>query len=509
MAEDLLDRVFSFISGDNDNDSEKKNFLRQILRDINESKYTRFYKPRSEEIEPAFAQVLYEIYKVIYPASNFIRDLNKAVRIRQLALEVFMDKPTLAAVRRLNPALIEEQIRTTSPKELIPQLTQDLSLVTAAFDDTRQHAVNITNNQIIAFTQFVTYPFFTVLQKFDINLPEKLEGYQPKFLTVKAKDILQYLENLHALMTPLNPNDNWKTVLGIMRLSNGGVDVISLEQWTKVVRLVRDIGDSNILERIVQYTLRNPLWQGKSKVPNENLAQTWLSNKQNEIQTIINELSTREWSSQVRILAQGIFGSVDTVRLQFYTEQESENLTQKGLDGYFFAPGINYLMAFIEDFINREFQDLCDILLIRGQWTTTALSREMSEAYHGIKEMQGDIIALDETLDEKGKNGPRIKGALVRAHDRSQARYINAIVSGLNDEAQECLITAAERFTILASYMKQVVEDFEKNPHDLIINWKELTLASKNPLGQRLSDANQKISAMVQLLNYFRQYPEE
>jgi hypothetical protein len=508
MAEDIIDKVFSFISGDND--SEKKNFLRQILRDINENKYVKFYKPRTEEMEPAFAQMLYGIYKVIYPASNFIRDLNKAARIRQLALEVFMEKPVLAVVRKLNPVQIAERLKTSPAKELIPQLTQELSVVTASFDDARLHAVNVTNNQILAFSQFVTYPFITVLQKFDINASEQFAGYQPKFAAVKAKDILKYLETLHALLSPLNPNENWKTVLGIMKLTNGGIDVIPADQWNSVVRLAGDIRDSNILERIIQYTIRDPLWQGKPKIPNESLAQTWLENKKAEIQGIINQLTTKEWSAQVRSLAQGIFGSTDTTRLQFYTEQESDSLTYKGLDGYTFAPGLNYLMTFIEDFTNREFQDLCDILLIRGQWTTASSSREMSEAFHGLKDIYNDIIALDKTLDEKGKNGPRIKASLVRAeHDRSQARYINAIVGGINSEAEGYLVTAAERFTVIETYMKHVVEDFEKNPHELIINWKELISFSKNPLGQRLTEANQKISSIVQLLNCFRRPPEE
>jgi hypothetical protein len=385
-----------------------------------------------------------------------------------------------------------------------------LASVAAAFDDTRLHAVNVTNNQIIAFTQFVTYPFFTALQKFDINLPEEIEVYQPKFAAVKAKEFIKYLEDLLAVLSPLNPNENWKTVLGIMRLSNGNIDVIPLERWNAVTRLVRDIRESNILERILQYTMREPLWQGKPKIPNEHLAQAWLENKQTEVQRIINELTNKVWSVQVKSLAQTIFGSADTVRLQFYTERDSEILARKGLDAYVFAPGLNYLAAFIGDFVNREFQDLCDILLIRGQWTAAASSREMSEALHGLKELYGGIIALDEALDEKGKNGPRLKAALLRVeHDRSQARYINAIVAGINGEAQEYIITAADHFTVIENHLKNAVEDFEKNPHELIINWKELALFSKNPLGQRLSDAYQKISAIVRLLNCFRLPPEE
>jgi hypothetical protein len=510
MAEDILDKVFSFISGDNEPDPEKRNFLRQILKDLNDNKYSKFYKPRSEEIDPVFAQTLYEIYKVIYPASAFVRDLNKTARIRQFALEIFMDKPTLALVQRLNPQVIERQIKSTSPQELIPRLNEDLSALTAAFDDSRMRAVNVTNNQIIAFTQFVTYPFFLVLQKFDPNLPEEPEDYQPKFAAARAKDITKNLEDMTAILAPLNPSENWKTVLTIMKLSNGGVEVIPLEKWNAVIRLVKDIRDSRILEQIIQYSMRNPLWQGKLKIPNERFAQVWLENTQTEARHIINELSTREWSAQVNTLAQAVFGTPEVVRLQYYIPRENETLTRKGLDGYIYAPGLNYLAAFIGDFINREFQDICDILLIRGQWIISSASREMSEAFHAVKELYSGIVELDETLGEKGRNGPRLKAALIRVdRDRSQIRYINAIVAGINDEARGFITTATEQFVILENHMKHVVEDFTKNPHDLIFNWKELVTFSKNPMGPRLNDAYQKISYFVRLLHCFDEPPEE
>jgi hypothetical protein len=514
MADDILDKVFSFISGDSETDPEKRNFLRQILRDINENKYSKYYKPRSDEIEPVFAYTLYEIYKVIRPATVFIRDLNKTARIRQFALDVFMDKPTLAIIQRLNPASIEGRLKTTPPKELIPQLNQDLAAITGVFDDTRIRAVNVTNNQIAAFTQFVMYPFFTMLQKFDINLPEEMEDtvpeYQPKFTAIKTKDIIKYLEDLTAIIAPLNSSENWKTVLAIMKLSNGGIEVIPLEQWNAVIRLVRDIRDSNILEKIIQYAIRDPLWQKKPKIPNERLAQTWLENKQTEVRRIINELSTKEWSTEISALAKNIFGSADITRLQFYTPRESENLTRKGLGGYIFAPGLNYLATFIEDFINREFQEICDILLIRGQWATAAASREMSEAFHRVKDLNNEIVELDESLSDKGRNGPRLNAALIRVdRDRSQVRYINAIVSGINDEAQEHLTAAAEYFVVIENYLKLVVEDLEKSPHELIINWKELSMFSKNPLSQRVIDAYHKINSIVQLLKCFNRVPEE
>jgi hypothetical protein len=133
----------------------------------------------------------------------------------------------------------------------------------------------------------------------------------------------------------------------------------------------------------------------------------------------------------------------------------------------------------------------------------------MSDAFHGIKSMYEGIIELDDTLGDKGRNGPRLRAALLRLdRDRTQVRYINAIVTGINEEAQEMLITAAQHFEVIENHMKKLVLDFERSPHELIINWKELTNYSKTPLGPRLAETSEKITSFGSLLNFFSRPPE-
>jgi hypothetical protein len=44
------------------------------------------------------------------------------------------------------------------------------------------------------------------------------------------------------------------------------------------------------------------------------------------------------------------------------------------------------------------------------------------------------------------------------------------------------------------------LEDIPKNPHEVIINWKELGYFSKTPVNNRISDAYKKINYFVQLM---------
>jgi hypothetical protein len=57
-----------------------------------------------------------------------------------------------------------------------------------------------------------------------------------------------------------------------------------------------------------------------------------------------------------------------------------------------------------------------------------------------------------------------------------------------------------KNLVIVGKHMKDLITDFPKNPHDVLINWKELALYSKTPVDQRLTEAYKKINYFVQLM---------
>ena len=125
-------------------------------------------------------------------------------------------------------------------------------------------------------------------------------------------------------------------------------------------------------------------------------------------------------------------------------------------------------------------------------------------------EVAEEIIRLDESLAEDGSNGPRLKGALLRIdRDRSQVRYIKGIIEGINEEALSIINRAVPSLIVVGKHFKLLMDDFDKKPFELIMNWKELALYSKLPISQRISVAYKKINYFVQLMIMETQQIEE
>ncbi|MDR0641760.1 MAG: DUF5312 domain-containing protein [Treponema sp.] len=502
MPEDnIINKVFSLLGKENGPVSDKDMLLKQTIRDLSQNKYAKFYRPKPEEVDPSFAQYVYTIYKTIYPVQVFIIDMEKSGNLNSSVIEYFMPPKALEIARRLSPEAIEIRSKTTAPGLLAKQLEEDYQSLTTIFDLDRAGAADKCYNLLIALSYFVKFDFAGFLKKFDSAMLEGIFTTPLKFAPIRGDMLVEELGAFYTAISVLNPQDDWKTAFSVLRAIKGGTDSIPYEQWAVLLANLSDLRSSKIIELIVRHATKNPIWDGKEKVPSEHLSSVWFDEKREDVRGRINAIAESQRNSQMEALLRAIFGEIDTTRLSYYNERTNQVYRGKDLDGFVYAATLNYLAAFLQDFFSKEMQEICDIILIRGQWSSNTGSLQMSEGFHGALEALPAIEALDATLSEKGSNGPRLRGALLRVdRDRTQIRYIASIIDGIDEEALEIIKTAGAHIITVGKHIKALSDDIPKKQGELIINWKELDAYSKIPLAQRILDAYKKINYFVQLI---------
>ena len=497
---DVINKVISFISGENEGNSDKDILLKQLTKDISQNKYAKFYRAKQGEADPSLGQYFYSIYRTIYPLQIFLKDPAKETKIKNITLESFLDKHVLDIIKNLSKEEIAER-KKTAGENLPKQLEEDLAALVKGFDNPRIIAADKCYNLIASMKQFVFYDFCSLLGKFD---PEMQEGdflSQPKFTAIEAEIVIPEIASFLSVLPPPESENDWKTVFEILKYCNGGTDVIPQPQWAGLLISLKDLKQSKILELIGKLALGNPVWEIKPVIPHETLSGSWLEERSREVRAVINSITGSQRNAQIAALEKAVFNASQIVRLSFYTCEKSKILVDKDLEGYLYAAALNHLLAFIQDYLGKEIHELCDIILIRGQWTNNAASRAMSEAFHVVMEITDEISQLDYSLDEDGSNGPRLRGALLRVdRDKTQARYIKSIVNMVNEEALNLINRAVPSLIVVGKSFKLLLDDYEKKPYELIMNWKELAGFSKLPLVQRMTAAYKIINYFVQLM---------
>ncbi|MCL2214502.1 MAG: DUF5312 family protein [Treponema sp.] len=500
MAEDLMDKVFSFFSGEGLTD-DKQNMLKAIGKDLSQNKYAKFFKIRSEEADPSFLSFLFSVYKTIYPIKLFMKDDRKMAMFRHLTVESCIEDGIKETVNRLNPVYLDDRARTVPGEQLIASIQADMELLTSQFDYSHIKTVNHRYEMTAAMHQLAKYNFPGFFKKFDNHFADGSFLIEPRFPAVKTILIVDQVAEFLTVTQPLKPEDDWNGMLALLK-SIEGRDLVNPEQFNTMIRTLREIHTSKILELMIQYTLRNPIWQWRHATFDETVGEAWLDAKKAEALEYIAKINDAKKNSQIYALTNDIFESADLNRLENYNMQFSEVLRSKNVEPYLYAEGLNYLKAFMDDFIEKEVKELCDILIIRGQWTNNTMSREMSEALHGLLEIPPQIINLEIALSEDGADGSRLHAALMRIdRDSTQARYVNSIVAKNNDDALEIIQEAAQYLIVIGKQLKNLIEDLQKKHPELLVNWREVNLASKEPMPQRMVSGFKKINFFVQLMH--------
>jgi len=498
---DVVGKVINFLSGDsNDNLTDKEIVLKQRLKQLGENKYSKFFRAKTEEGDPALAQFFYSLYKLIMPVRIFMKDMAKTARLRQIVLEAFMDQPIIDLVKQLNPAVIEQRSKKTPPEELTVQISKDIEDLSARFDADRIGGVNRCYNLIMTIFQLAHFDYPALLRKFDPNFTEGPFSTEPKFSSVKASLFVKELSEFLAVSQAITPENDWKTLLKLLRIC-AGEEMISDSQFAQMLMGLRDVINSKILELIVQYGIKNPVWACRPKIPDEHIADAWLEVRIVKAQECIDRISNAEKSKHINVLLKEVFYGGDLTRLENYTPAKSDFFRNKELSYYTYAEGLNYLAVFLNEYLQKDIRELFDILLIRGQWTNNADSKELSEEFHQLLELPEPIMKLDASLTDEGSNGSRLKASLMRIErDPSQARYIDSIIDSINEDALELINKATQHLSIVEKHMKNLTDDMQKKHPEMIINWKELANVSKDPLFEVMAENHRRINCFVQLM---------
>ncbi|MDR1318645.1 MAG: DUF5312 family protein [Treponema sp.] len=510
MAAGFFDKLFSLFGNAKDPESEKKHQLKKLLRELSGNKYARFYKPKSGEIQGVLGKFFFDVYKIISPAQVFLQNADKSAQLKQAVVGIFLDKNLREAEQRLTSEAIEEQAKTVPVKDLGKYLNENFAALSSAFDADRTAAIDRCYNLILSLAHFAAFDFFFLLKKFDSNITERNFSYQPRFANIRGEYLTEELKDFLEISFAVDPDQDWKNALQALKIYKGGVDIITFEQWRKILLLLKDIRKSGILELMVRHIDKKPDWISKPILPDEHIAEAYLEARRLEVKEAVDKIVNAKRNAQIDVLAKTVFGSAGIERTRYYTEKTGEIYVKKNFTGFIYAAAVNYLKAFLLDHLKKEFRELCDLLLIRGQWTTPQLSQQTSENFHRLMELSDTLIAFDETLSDTGENGSRLKAAIVKAdRDKGQARYVTIILKTVNEEALDMINRSTAALIVVGQSLKTLLEDLQKPSHDLLMNWKELEVLSEAPLAQRISGAYKQIYYFVRMMQFYAKPGEQ
>ncbi len=345
-------RLFNFFSSSADPERDKKRLLKEIEKLLKKQRH-KFYRAKTGEVLPALARYFYDIYRAVASAHLLVEHAEASNVLRTIVIEHFMSETQKEIAGKFDEEIIKERSRVIPSKDLAAEYKEYAGTFFSSFDAEKVAKINETYNLLDVFLQIIHFDYYFLIKKFDSQIGEVDFKYKPRFEPINGEYVSDDLKDFMEIIPLVDEKQEWQSVLEILQIYKG-TEVIPPAQWRTVVRSITDLRRSGIFKLMVCHIDRNPYYKQKSTPPKHKIVEEYVSRLKTQVEMIVQKVINERRKSQIDDLSQKVFGTTAVSRMRNYTEKENLAFSKKMLGGYKYVAPMNYLNAFLVDYLRGE-----------------------------------------------------------------------------------------------------------------------------------------------------------
>lgn len=482
---------------------EKKRRLKAIAKTFNKNKYHAFYKTQTFEVQPAFAKLFYDIYKLTSPAQLLFRANPNPAMFKAQIINYNLSERQLELLEHFDEQKIHEISRQVSIDKIAETLETELNEFSAEFTAERTAKTENIYHAYTIFRDFCSYDYYVLLKKFSSKIQENQFGTVPVFEKINAEYVVDDLKDFVAVAYLITDESiQWNALFEFLKNSRNA-EVMNVGSWKKLIAKVKSIQASDTFELMLRHISQNPDYHTENNSTYETIVGDYVDKIEDDTRQILDKLNAEQKESKANSLCEQIFGTTEIDSLKNYNTSLNSVLEKKDLNIFTYAEPLNYLKSFLLEYVKTDIRQFFDVVVVRGQWDT-GLAQPISNAYQELLKTSDEITVFDNDMNEEGPLGSKIKTLLPKtAHDPGAENIINRVVSDANERAKDYLLSSTQNLVIIGKTLKQLIEDYLKPKPVLVQNWKELERFLEHPMKEFSVNIYKKIYLFVQLMQQY------
>ncbi len=497
----LWQRFLSLILSSNTTpEAVTKKKLKEIAKSISKTRYGKWYKASSNEIKPLMADFFYSVYKVIGPSKAVLMNANASKVLKSVTVECFLTDSQLQLVQNLTDKAIEERSAEADVDSFVEQVRKELNSFLAEISGGQIQKADLIYEYMDAFINFVLFDFYFFLKKFDATMVENNFTYNAHFQSIKGEYVLDALKDFATVLYALPEEADWKSVFSVLEKYKS-LKLVNEAQWKKVFGTLQDIKRTRFLELLICHISSDPFYRIQTVPFSEKISDNYISNIKKIANGALDKLIQKKKSGQVAVLVKKVFGDAVGSGMKNYAPFANEAFKKRGVDGFIHAETMNYLKAFLIDYVKTDIRELSDLLLVRGNWGTQSITQDYSNSYHAIMQLSTKVVEFDEQFKPGSDVAVKFKTLLSRMErEKDAGKQLQKLLDSANDAAFKIISMTVKHIVVIGNNFKDVIADHEKTTSDLIHNWKEIEKYSEKPIEPWLKEAYKRIYDFIMLM---------
>jgi hypothetical protein len=496
-------KLVDFFSS-SDPEKEKRRELKGIARALRKIN-NKLYNPKSEQALPGLGKLFFDFYRTLGPSQNLLAHAKSSSALKAILIENGLSREQAALHERFSEPSIRARLEQEAGQSAVEEIRNDLKSFAAIFDPARTRLVNEQYRSMAILLNLVHFDYYMLLRKFAPSLREGDYLGSPRLEAINAQYIEGELKDFLEILPAFDPTEDWNAMWQTLKSYRGGVEPVAPEAWRRLLAVIRRLRRTGELDMVAQLLTGNPYYRPAARQFQGNIVDDYLGKLRSETEATLQKVAKEKRNQSIELLSRQVFGSSQVNRLANYTEEANRQFAKTLTAGYTLVAPLNYLHAFLLDFVQKELALSFDALLIRGKWSDAGMSQMLSDSYHELQAIAQSLEQFDAELSPDNELGRKLTSIAARAdRDRQRAYMARRLMNKVNEQARGLLLRSAQHSVTIGKLLKSVLDDLTRGGKpQLVLNWAELTSRGQRNLKEMLAAQYKKLYCFVQLLKLY------
>ncbi|MCL2792531.1 MAG: DUF5312 family protein [Spirochaetaceae bacterium] len=498
----IVQRILNLFK-DNSPEGKKKQLLKDIGKILKKQRY-KFINVKTEEALPALAKFYHQIYAVTAVPAKFLAGQENIPSLKSLFIDSVLSDQQKELIGQLQKENLEKRLSESS--EELENIKKELAALIQSISNEQMANANGIYKQYLIFVRLLKFDYYFLLKKFDSLLPEMDFKYKPLFKSINCEYITDDLIEMASMFPLLLSYSSWNGVFDVLKAFKQQ-DVLSRDDWSKLMRYVNNVANSEVFKYMIKLVLKNPSYVVRIEEPKESIFDEYISKLKTSVEMVIQKVAMEKKNSKKDEVLKQVFGETALAnRMKNYTEANNGIFKQKLLGGYLHVEAINYVKTFMLDYVKKDVMKIVNYLIVKAEWKTNASSKEISDTLEALVSLSDKIIQLDNSLGSDGDVGGKINSYMKRmASDPKCKVEIKKLLHDVNSAFVLSAQDIYKNLTKIGQALADILPEFvEKPPMNIIINPTVVKSAYENGEGDIVEDIKSIYKKIYVFLNLMK-----
>lgn len=436
--------------------------VQEYAKKISAQKY-RFVDIKNKAITANCAKFIFEMYKVVGPLLNSLRDefiVKDGKQFSYYLIEVSFTKDIKEIYSTLNKEYMLERIKAgENPNNVFSKTKENFVKFKNYLNGENGKEINLTFNLLKDFANISKFDFFLFLRSFCPSFVDGVYNSNPTFKNCSNPQVVDDLSKLDDAVNNIMIKKELMSALNVF-CKYVGIPAISDKNMRAFLTRLRYLQTPNLLSDIIIFILKDFTYKCHVSYSDVNIFVNYITdftkNLKSDMESIIKDIK----SSKIASIRNKAFSGIEIMKLPNINEDKNSQLEQYDCEIFTCVEPLQYIKTFVTEIFDMEYKAPLNDMFLGCEFVHKERGSQGLDAFYTLNDSKTEIQMFDSTLSPESDNFKRLKTWLVSKNKANANRdLIENMVKKIDAEGNKIVLNVYNSVLDLTTILKNVIED--------------------------------------------------